>query len=155
MRGLRTPLFDRLRDAGLESGVGIGARRVDDRQALIESIYREVSRILNTRAHLRGVSQELAQGTVLDYGLPDFSPVTAANEPELSSLGELIARKISEGEPRLAGVRVLLKKDPAGPKRVIGVIRAALRIGEVVEPVTFPLQIEGGSGPVLSDIGIG
>ena len=155
MRGLRTPLFDRLRDAGLESGVGIGARRVDDRQALIESIYREVSRILNTRTHLRGVSQELAQGTVLDYGLPDFAPVASANELELSTLGDLIARKIAEGEPRLAGVRVALKKDPASPKRVIGVVRASLRIGEVVEPVTFPLQIEGVSGPVLSDIGIG
>ena len=152
---MRTPLFDRLRDAGSESAPGAGSRRIYDHQALIESIHKEVSRILNTRAHLRGTLQELAQGTVLDYGLPEFAPVAAASEVELGELASLVARKIAAGEPRLNEVRVILKRDPASPKRVIGVIRASLKIGEVVEPVTFPLQIEGAASPALSNIGIG
>ena len=130
-------------------------RRIYDRESLLVSVRREVSRILNTRVHLRDTCADLAKGTVLDYGLPDFSASTAASEIELLRLSEVIARKIMQGEPRLAEVRVVLRPDEASPRRVNGVIRASLRIGTVVEPVTFPLQMEGGMRPTVPGAGRG
>jgi type VI secretion system protein ImpF len=141
--GLSAPLFDRL----TESGAGVSpsyAGKVLDRNALLESVRQEIGRILNTRNHLSGTLREFAEGTVLDYGIPNFSHVSPASPLELQQLGDLLARRIASAEPRLASVQVRLQPDPASPKSAIGIVRAVLRIGSVVEPVTFPLEIDPG-----------
>jgi type VI secretion system protein ImpF len=114
--------------------------------ALADSVRNEVARLLNTRAHLRGRNAELAAGTVLDYGLPDFASRSAASGSDLETLAASIADKLAASEPRLEGVRVVLQPDPRDPKAVTGTIYASLRAGMQMEPVTFPVQIASAEG---------
>ena len=151
IRGLRAPLFDRLIDETPGGHTSARPARIFDRRDLRESVRIEVGRILNTRCQLTGELARLAEGTVLDYGLPDFSALSATGVSDLQRLSEIIARKVAAGEPRLADVRVVLKPDPHDPKAVIGAMRASLRIGTVMEPVTFPLSIDSSSGIQVSE----
>ncbi|HXS93996.1 MAG TPA: type VI secretion system baseplate subunit TssE [Candidatus Limnocylindrales bacterium] len=151
IRGLRTPLFDRLQDTPPGRYASTRPARVFGRRELRESVRVEVARILNTRAHLKGESQSLAEGTVLDYGLPDFYAYSASSNSDLEQLANTIAKKIAAGEPRLSEVRVLLKADPTNPKAVLGIIRASLRLGTVIEPVNFPLSLDSQSGFQVSE----
>jgi type VI secretion system protein ImpF len=151
VQGLRTPLFDRLQESGDDTPAHGDSGRVLERNALMQSVRAETAAILNTRTHLRGVKAALAAGTVLDYGLPDFSSLSAASIPDLNELSELMARKIAAGDPRLTNVRVLLRADKANPKAVTGAIFASLRFGTEMEPVTFPLQVDSRKGVVIQD----
>jgi type VI secretion system protein ImpF len=146
IRGLRTPLFDRLTVSGPESPTHGDPARVLDVAALSESVRAETARLLNTRAHLRGECAELAAGTVLDYGLPDFSSFSASSGPDLENLANAIAERLAAAEPRLEGVQVVLQPDAADVKAVTGFVSARLRTGMQMEPVTFPVQIGSAEG---------
>jgi type VI secretion system lysozyme-like protein len=100
---------------------------------------------------LRGALRELAKGTVLDYGLPDFSALSAASEGDLKFLAQSIASQITAYEPRLRNVSVVLLPHASNPKAVQGVIDASLLIGKVYEPVTFQIEFDPGhASPVVS-----
>lgn len=142
IRGSPLPLFDRLCQAPAEPGRGPLADRVLDSAGLRESVRQDLSRLLNTRASLRGPLEQLASGTVLDYGLPDFSPLTPASETDRNLLAKVVAARISAHEPRLRNVRVVIAADTANPRAVQGVIMASLALGEVCEPVTFYMAME-------------
>jgi type VI secretion system lysozyme-like protein len=146
IRGLRTPLFDRLQESGPDTPSRGDSARVLDITALLESVRNDVARLLNTRAHLRGRSAELAAGTVMDYGLPDFSFRSAKSGSDMDELAAEMTRRLSASEPRLAAVRVVLQMDPGNPQRITGTIFASLRTGMQMEPVTFPVQIASAAG---------
>ena len=140
--GLPLPLFDRLCQVPAESGRGPFADRVLDSAALHESVRRDLSRLLNTRSSLRGSLEQLAAGTVLDYGLPDFSPLTPASDGDRNILAKELAARIAAHEPRLRNVRVVIAADAVNPRAVQGVIMASLAMGEVYEPVTFYMAMD-------------
>jgi type VI secretion system protein ImpF len=116
-----------------------------DAPAFRESVRQDLSRLLNTRASLRGSVLQIAEGTVLDYGLPDLSSLTPASESDRTALAKAVAARISTHEPRLRNVRVIIGPDPASPRSVQGVITASLVMGQIYEPVTFHLSMELGS----------
>ena len=96
---------------------------------------------------MRGSSRQLAEKTVLDYGLPDFSFLTPASDADRNLLAQGIAARIAAHEPRLCNVRVAIGPDPASPKSVLGVIVASLVVGTVYQPVTFHMALDLGSTP--------
>ena len=142
IRGSALPLFDRLEQEGPESE---GERRVEDSDAVRESVRQELARLLNTRAARRGPLEPLVEGTVLDYGLPDFSALTPASEADRNRLARMVAARIAAHEPRLRDIRVEIGPDPASPRSVIGAIAAVLVIGTVFEPVTFQVGMDLGA----------
>lgn len=79
---------------------------------------------------------------MLDYGLPDFSPLTPASDGDRNLLANEVAARISAHEPRLRNVRVVIAADTVNPRAVQGVIMAHLAMGEVYEPVTFYMAME-------------
>jgi type VI secretion system protein ImpF len=144
------PLFDRL-EGGTESLRATGTYRVLDARALRDSVQRDLSRLLNTRRSLRGSLRQLAEGTVLDYGLPDFSALTPASDADRGMLAKLVAGQIAAHEPRLRNVRVVFEPDANNPKAVQGVILASLAMGVVYEPVTFNMALDlASASPVVS-----
>jgi type VI secretion system lysozyme-like protein len=119
--------------------------RVHDLTALKESIGREIARLLNTRCPIR----EDRNGTVIDYGLPDFSWMSAASADDRQALALVIARKVTVFEPRLREVRVTIEPDAEDPRAVVGTIQATIVVASLSEPVSFPVAIRNKTGEVL------
>lgn len=140
--GATAPLFDRLIELDDETDSKPSRRRVLDLHALRRSIANELSQLLNTRTR----SDPPMTGTVLDYGLPDFSHVGPISDGERAELAQLIASKISQFEPRLQRVRVTLFSDPNQPRALTGNIEAQLLVESVSEPVSFPLLMDPEAG---------
>src|SRR5258706_16261488 len=73
VRGSSVPLFDRLSSS--ESPGSAGAFLLLPQQ-LQASIARELSRLFNTRCRLMPSQYMESTGTVIDYGIPDFSALS-------------------------------------------------------------------------------
>jgi type VI secretion system protein ImpF len=140
--GAKTPLFDRLLDDGPDVRQPVSPNRAFDAHNLRESVRADLVRLLNTRTNLRGNIRELARGTVLDYGVPNLSPISAASEQQRAGLAKQVEDVISAYEPRLRNVKVLVQMDKSDPRKLLGVVYANLVIGNVVEPVYFPLALD-------------
>jgi type VI secretion system lysozyme-like protein len=140
--GTRAPLFDRLIELDDETDTKPSHRRVLDLEALRRSIARELSQLLNTRTR----SGRPMTGTVLEYGLPDFSHVGPTSDSERAQLAQVISSKIGQFEPRLQQVRVTLVSDPNQPRALIGNVEAQLLVESISEPVSFPLLIDAVEG---------
>lgn len=139
IEGALSPLFDRL--SGKESvGREDASLRILDRRALRKSVLDDVLRLLNSRSTPERETPPGAGGTVLDYGIPDFSWATPTSELDGQRLAEMIARKVAAYEPRLTDVRAAVT-NVGVPKGMTVSLTACLRVGSVYEPVTFPLTV--------------
>jgi type VI secretion system lysozyme-like protein len=142
--GARAPLFERLTDLNREEKQESRPQRVLDSGELRRSVRQEVSRLLNTRC----ATWEDRTGTVLDYGLPDFSWMSPASETDRQLLAATIARKVACFEPRLREVRVTIQRDETNPRTVLGMLEGVLLVESIREPVSFPLVAHKQSGEV-------
>jgi type VI secretion system lysozyme-like protein len=88
-------------------------------------------------------------GSVIHYGIPDFSHVNAGSALERDALAELLARTIEAFEPRLRKVRVILKPISENRRALAGRMDALLRLGLVSEPVCFSLDIHTSDGTAM------
>ena len=132
--GLRVPLFDRFLDSAPELRKEHAPLRVYGRAEVSISIARDLNRLLNTRRAVPPASPAL---TVLDYGIPDFSHVSAADEPECRNLAEIIRLAIEAFEPRLQEPLVTLQPDPGDARSLLAWISGKVRLGQHAEPITF------------------
>src|ERR1700723_1467744 len=103
--GLAAPLFDRFIKDRDDSRI-VEPYRIQDLPLLLESIQKEIGNLLNTRIPPRrppAISWEPVSEpqTVLDYGLPAFSALSAASSWALKLLSESITGRIAAFEPRL------------------------------------------------------
>ncbi|MBV9506526.1 MAG: type VI secretion system baseplate subunit TssE [Acidobacteriia bacterium] len=135
--GARTPLFERLIDEQPHELAEIKPRRVHSRLELRESVRSEVANLLNTRCPVR-VDRN---GSVIDYGIPDFSWMNAASGDDRQRLAEIVTRKIAAFEPRLKQIRVSLERDSADPRAITGTIEGVLAVESIREPLSFILAI--------------
>jgi type VI secretion system lysozyme-like protein len=141
IRGGKLPLFERL-CVTPETASSDG---VQDIPALLESVLHEVKCLLNTRLPVAaGWSDESSQ-TVVNYGLPDFSLLSAANPVDCQKLAALLEIKIAAFEPRLRQVRVSFEPDPSNRSVLIGAMRGVLQVASVSEPISFGLS-KGNAG---------
>ena len=90
MVGAPVPLFDRFAEE-LDDVRVVEPYRVQDRSLLLESIQREIEKLLNTRLPPRkppAVAWEPISEpqTVLDYGLPTLSPLSSGRPPDSTLL---------------------------------------------------------------------
>jgi len=138
VQGRRTLLFDRL-EAG--ESPSRGTHRIDQWSALRQSVAFELQNLLNTRLPPGRWEAISEPQTVIDYGIPDFSSLSAASETDRRLMADVIARKITAFEPRLSDVRLQLQPDPASQSSLLGYVEANLTIESLVQPVSFPLSI--------------
>jgi type VI secretion system protein ImpF len=119
-----------------------------DRSSIRESVVRDLSRLLNTRAPLFGPVPERAAHSVLNYGVPDFSSLSPRSEQDAAGLSALLADRIACFEPRLTDIRVVLIKNPESHNSLIGLVYASLILGKVREPVSFPLLFDAAADSI-------
>lgn len=148
LRRLRLPLFDRLvpplhRESGLSPHIEPGIAEA------IESVRRDLERLLNTRARPESARNGPETLTAIDYGLPDFAFLSSANPADQGLLSSAIVRRIEAFEPRLRNVRVALFPSKAGPHKLAGALTADVLIGYLAERVSFELAPAEGGGTVV------
>lgn len=130
------PLFDRLSCeelSGQDSGV------LETMESLEDSITRELHRLFNTRSPLGLSDYQRAEGTVLEYGIPDFSFLSGQSATDLASLQEVLRLAICRYEPRLMGAQVQVSptQDKKSMARVL--ITASARLGVEIRRIEFQM----------------
>ncbi len=147
--GGRALLFERLAGASDPLAEGEGARpfRIHEGAALRESVARELRRLLNTRSNLP-LDSRGGELSVIDYGLPDFSSLSALSGDDRERLSALVTRAVAAFEPRLRGVRVTAERLLSNDRALILRLDAMLVVGEHSEPVSFSLHARPGAGAV-------
>jgi type VI secretion system lysozyme-like protein len=143
--GLAVPLFDRFIE-DLDDRRIVEPYRVQDLSLLLESIQREIENLLNTRLpprHPPASSWEPISEpqTVLDYGIPAFSPLSSGSPTDANLLRETVLRKIASFEPRLLDPSLDLHPDPDDPSGMLGMLRGTVRLGNLTRPVCFPVSL--------------
>ena len=135
--GFAMPLFDRLSTSGDAWLQG------DD--ALRQSVEQELSRLLNTRSHLTFEAFGLSDGTVIDYGVPDFSERSLRSDADRDAIAAAIRHAISLFEPRLSDATVSFKFAAGPGKNPVLVIGGKLNVNTSVRHVFFEMA-PGGQG---------
>jgi len=126
------PLFERLvtdADASLPG-----------EDSLRQSIARELMRLINSRSHLTMDAFAHSDGTVIDYGVPDFSERTLRSGEDRDAIAAAISRAITLFEPRLVNVKVSFSFLPGREQHPVLTIAARLNVGVSVEHVSFELE---------------
>lgn len=126
-------LLERLLDPGSPPGPKIR----EDRRAKIESIVRNLSRVLNSR-HGSAPAQP-------DYGIPELSDILVAFPAAVGRMQKAIRATIEKYEPRLTGIQVIHVQDETSPMTLRFLILA--RLVEEDRPgasVSFDTAVESG-----------
>lgn len=132
------PLFDRLasapsahaRDAHLETMA-----------SLQDSIGRELRQLFNTRSPLSVADYAQGSGTVLEYGIPDFSALSAQNTADLQQLAAALRLAVQRYEPRLSDVSVQVSATPNRHEVALVRIGAQARAGLALRRVDFEMLL--------------
>jgi len=117
--------------------------------AAFESVRRDLLRLLNTRTRPGWTPAPGQALTATEYGMPDFSHISAADVLERDNFASLMTRVIEAFEPRLKQVRVTLTAHPSNQSALEGSIQGRIRIGVVDQPVSFPLEVQTRTGDAL------
>lgn len=129
------PLLDRLAFElpGEDSGM------LETMESLEDSIHRELHRLFNTRSHLQLSKYLQCDGTVLDYGVPDFSFMDGQSTIDLENLQAVLTLAIRRYEPRLlnAVVRVSPAKDRKQAAHVQ--ISGSAYLGSEIQRIEFEM----------------
>lgn len=120
---------------------------LDFRQSLDQfkhSVARDLEGLLNTR---RDALTEIEgwpelDKSVLAYGLPDFSNLSATSETDRAKIRGSIEKTIALFEPRLHQVQVHLRVQEGNSAEFGFYIEAMLQVDPVPEPVAFDAVLE-------------
>jgi type VI secretion system protein ImpF len=133
--GSSMPLFDRL--------AASGEAQLSGASALRESVARELGRLLNTRSRLTFEQFAASEGTVLDYGVPDFSGKSLHSGPDRDAIAGAVKRAVTLFEPRLTNVTVGFVFPSDHSTHAVLTIGADMRSGINVAHVAFELATDG------------
>jgi len=95
-----------------------------------------------------GLDSRGGEMSVLDYGVPDFTALSALSGDDRVKLSAAVAQSISAFEPRLRDVRVTAEGLRSNDRALILRLDALLVVGDYAEPVSFPLLVRVGAGEV-------
>ncbi len=140
--GGNTPLFDRL---SLKGSVSSSGQSTESRLMDIEaSIYRELQSLTSSRSRLN-IEQflKVPRLTVLDWGLPDLTALTAERSEDRNLCARVVVRAIEAFEPRLSKPTVEIAAFRQGRDIVRFSLAAELRLGTICERLIFNLGVDG------------
>lgn len=144
VRGSSVPLFDRL--ALHEERPGTGAFLLLPEQ-LEASIGLELSRLFNTRTRLMPSQYGQSTGTVIDYGIPDFSALSPSRGEDLELMQAALVQAIAHFEPRLRNVTVVVSPEPGRGHAAWARIGGDVMIGLKQQRVSFDLALDDSAKP--------
>jgi len=142
-KGDLAPLFDRLSDESPGVSNEPVPRRYLDLDGMAESIQREIQTLLNTRCTWGEAAIRDQERTVLDFGLVDLSHLYTDNERDKRRVARAVAQTIAAYEPRLTKVNVTVEAVRKETGRLDLLVSGGMRFGDVVEPISFPIRIDG------------
>ena len=145
IEGARVPLFDRL-DLNPEIDDERRPFRILTREQLKASIRRELGRLLNTRCSLSLDQVGEEERSVINYGIPDFSSLSAQNADDQIVIGRIISQTIAAFEPRLRNITVDVRPVPNREGGLYVFVDAAMTVGQFNEPVHFPVVLNNKNG---------
>lgn len=83
-----------------------------------------------------------SEGTVLDYGLPDFSDLSLRSAPDREAIAAAVRRSIALFEPRLQDVKVAFAFPSGNERQAVLAVDGTMRVNRSVEHVFFELQTD-------------
>jgi len=138
VRGSSVPLFDRLASSDSQEGVGAFLLLPEHLEA---SIARELSRLFNTRSRLAPSQYATGTGTVIDYGIPDFSAMSPRHAEDRELLQGALKQAIACYEPRLQNVAVTVAAVPQRGDQAVVTVSGDVTIGLKTQRVSFELGL--------------
>ena len=138
----RALLFERLVDRDPVRPYEPVPFRTVDRRALMESVRREVHRVLNT--HCRNTEAflfERDERSAYDYGVPDYFNFSPRSQTDRGRLERLLSKTISAYEPRLQRVRVEVVDMSRNEWGLQLMVEGRLVSGDFEETVAFPAKM--------------
>ncbi|WP_010299128.1 type VI secretion system baseplate subunit TssE [Candidatus Odyssella thessalonicensis] len=147
-RGAPVPLFEKLIDEDRNNSDEIPPLRFYNQFELMQSIQRELGRILNTRANATKAEYDQLSIDKWNfalpqmYGLADFSQYDATNEGHHPHIALLCENAIRLFEPRLKNPSVTIIEFDNKKFCLLINITATLNIKDFQDEVTFPLEIQ-------------
>lgn len=142
--GARVPLFDRLIDEDLETTKEVPPKRYYNRAELVQSIEREVARILNTRSTVKRDDYEDLSEDPLNYGLPemfglgDFSQFDGTKMSQWPKIADLVEQAIMRYESRIKNVVATVTEFDKKTQSLQMSISAEFAVKEFQGELTFP-----------------
>jgi len=112
------------------------------------SVRRDLEWLLNTRSYPGNIDEHLEEVTssVIVYGLPDFTGISAKSDSELKRLSDEVERAIKNYEPRFLDLKVTLEPVNNVDRLLKFRIEAQLDIDPTPEPIVFDTILQLGSG---------
>lgn len=142
VRGSSVPLFDRLAAGDAASSNASWLLLPEQLQA---SISRELSRLFNTRSRLAPSEFHQNSGTVIDYGVPDFSALYARRGDDVELLESALAQAVTLFEPRLTNVSVKVQALVNRADAATVTVGGDVMIGLKAQRVSFELEMNPSS----------
>jgi type VI secretion system lysozyme-like protein len=145
--GGAVPLFERLID--LEPDVPAESKPLSmyNKDELIGSVIKEASYLLNTRCKIPYKDYERMDVASLSYGVPqlyglfDASYADPSKTEDRLKLCRFIANALRIFDPRLDNVSVIIDRYDQLTQRAHLTITADLKMGNIVEAVSFPVEM--------------
>jgi type VI secretion system protein ImpF len=117
-QGLMPSIVDRLVDP---LSAGTDARRGYSLSQMLESVRRDLEDLLNTRQTHTGLPPQLTRvgKSMVTYGLPDLTTFTVTSVAAREDMARKLEAIISQHEPRLKDIRVILSDVEEGNKQSV------------------------------------
>ena len=131
------PLFDRLVNQEAETGSG----HLLTYDAVQDSIGRELHRLFSTRSPLGLGDYVHGSATVLEYGVPDWSVLSAQDALDMERLQSALLLAIERYEPRLVNVSVSVVPTPYRHDFARAHISAHARVGVELQRIDFQMLL--------------
>jgi type VI secretion system protein ImpF len=144
---IQLSVLDRLVDFEPQVTSEAPASRSKSLRQLKQALKRDLEWLLNTRRTF-SVPEELPDlaGSLLAYGLPDFSTMSVRNTEDQNDLVHALETTLKRFEPRLEDVVVSLAAASPLERALRFRIEGRLKVDPVPEPVTFDTTLLLGSG---------
>ena len=141
-------VLDRLLDFEPKASAEAPKSRSKSLAELKQSVRRDLEWLLNTRSYAGEIDEHLdeVQKSVVVFGLPDFTGLSAKNDSELKRLARALEKAIKTFEPRFLNLKVSLEPVNPTDRQLNFRIEAQLNIEPSPEPIAFDTILQLGSG---------
>lgn len=141
-------ILDRLLDFEPRLSEEAPKSRSKSLRELKQSVRRDLEWLLNTRCYPEDLDEGLeeARKSVIVFGLPDFTGVSAKSHIEQKRLTKAVEMAIKHFEPRFIDLTVTLEPISSIDRQLKFRIEARLDLDPTPEPVAFDTVLQLGSG---------
>jgi type VI secretion system protein ImpF len=112
------------------------------------SVRRDLEWLLNSRSYPEGIDEQLEEvkKSVIVYGLPDITGLSAKSHVEQKQLSKSLETAIRIFEPRFLDLKVTLEPVSTVDRLLRFRIEARLNVEPAPEPIVFDTVLQLGSG---------